>query len=71
MRTIDEFSAGKAFGVAALLSGVNPKNLALNAAGVLVISQAGMSPVAFAQVVRGVPGVFSRDEAVLGTTPHG
>lgn len=43
MRSIDEFSAGKSFGVAALLSGVNPKNLALNAAGVLVITQAGMS----------------------------
>lgn len=43
MRTIDDFSAGKAFVVAALLSGVNPKNLALNAAGVLVITQAGMS----------------------------
>lgn len=43
MCSIDEFSAGKSFGVAALLSGVNPKNLALNAAGVLVITQAGMS----------------------------
>ena len=43
MRTIDDFSAGKAFAIAALLSGVNPKNLALNAAGVLVIAQAGMS----------------------------
>ena len=43
MRTIDDFSAGKSFGVAALLSGVNPKNLALNASGVLVITQAGMS----------------------------
>ncbi len=43
MRTIDEFSAAKAFAVAALLSGVNPKNLALNAAGVLVIAQAGLS----------------------------
>lgn len=43
MRTIDDFSAGKSFVVAALLSGVNPKNLALNAAGVLVITQAGMS----------------------------
>lgn len=42
MRTIDDFSAGKAFVVAALLSGVNPKNLALNAAGVLVITQAGL-----------------------------
>lgn len=44
MRTIEDFSAGKSFVVAALLSGVNPKNLALNAAGVLVITQAGMSP---------------------------
>ena len=43
MRTIDDFSAAKAFGIAALLSGVNPKNLALNAAGVLVIAQAGLS----------------------------
>jgi hypothetical protein len=43
MRTIDDFSAGKSVVVAALLSGVNPKNLALNAAGVLVITQAGMS----------------------------
>jgi hypothetical protein len=43
MRTIDDFSAGKAFLVAALLSGVNPKNLALNAAGVLVIAEAGRS----------------------------
>jgi hypothetical protein len=43
MRSIDDFSAVKAFGIAALLSGVNPKNLALNAAGVLVIAQAGLS----------------------------
>jgi hypothetical protein len=44
MSTIDDFSAGKAFGVGALLSGVNPKNLALNLAGVLVIAEAGLSP---------------------------
>lgn len=43
MRTIDDFSAGKSFVVAALLSGVNPKNLALNASAMLVITQAGMS----------------------------
>jgi len=43
MRTIDDFSAGKAFVVGALLSGVNPKNLALNASGVLVITQAELS----------------------------
>lgn len=43
MASIDSFTPGKAFGTAALLSGVNPKNLMLNAAGVLVISQAQMS----------------------------
>lgn len=43
MASIDSFGPGKAFALAALLSGVNPKNLALNAAGVLVISQAQMS----------------------------
>lgn len=40
MRSIDDFSAGKAFLVAALLSGVNPKNLALNVSGVVLIAQA-------------------------------
>jgi hypothetical protein len=43
MSTIDDFSAGKAFLVAAMLSGINPKNLALNLAGVLVIAEAGLS----------------------------
>jgi hypothetical protein len=44
MEAIDGFSAIKAFGLAALLSGVNPKNLALNAAGVVVILQGGLQP---------------------------
>jgi len=42
MTSIDAFSAAKSFGLAAILSGVNPKNLALNAAGVMVIAQAQM-----------------------------
>ena len=44
MQSIDAFTAVKAFGIAALLSGVNPKNLALNAAGVLTIMQGGLDP---------------------------
>ena len=44
MQSIDAFTAGKSFGMAALLSGVNPKNLVLNAAGVLVIMQGGLEP---------------------------
>jgi hypothetical protein len=43
MTSIDAFTAWKSFGLAALLSGVNPKNLALNAAGVMVIAQAQMN----------------------------
>jgi threonine/homoserine/homoserine lactone efflux protein len=43
MQSIDSFTPGKALGIAALLSGVNPKNLALNAAGAVTISQAQMS----------------------------
>ena len=52
MQSIDSFTTGKAFGIAVLLSGLNPKNLALNAAGVLTIVQGGLEPagewVAFA-----------------------
>lgn len=43
MATIDTFTAGKAFGLAALLAGVNPKNLALTLAAALSIAQAGSS----------------------------
>src|SRR6266700_1576835 len=44
MATIDTFTAGKAFGLAALLAGVNPKNLALTlAAPVLYYLFAGQS----------------------------
>lgn len=38
MATIDTFTAGKAFGLAALLAGVNPKNLALTLAAALSIA---------------------------------
>jgi threonine/homoserine/homoserine lactone efflux protein len=42
MEAIDEFGAAKAFGLAALLSGVNPKNLLLTAAAASAIAQAGI-----------------------------
>jgi hypothetical protein len=44
MQSIDTFTAPKSFGTAAVLSGVNPKNLALNAAGVMTIAQGGLAP---------------------------
>lgn len=43
MATIDAIGAGKAFGLAALLAGVNPKNLALTLAAALTIANAGLS----------------------------
>jgi hypothetical protein len=43
MSTIDSFTAGKSFGIAALLAGVNPKNLGLTLAAALTIAQAGLS----------------------------
>lgn len=42
MATIDSFSTGKSFGIAALLAGVNPKNLGLTLAAALTIAQAGL-----------------------------
>jgi len=42
MASIDTFSVGKSLGLGALLSGVNPKNLALTAAAAASISQAGL-----------------------------
>ncbi len=46
MATIDKCTAGKAFGLAVLLAGVNPKNLALTLAAALSIAQAGASGAA-------------------------
>ena len=43
MKAIDEVEPGKAFGLGAALSGLNPKNLALTLAATASISQAGLS----------------------------
>jgi threonine/homoserine/homoserine lactone efflux protein len=43
MATIDTFTAMKSFGLGALLSSVNPKNLALTFAAAAAIAQAGLS----------------------------
>ncbi len=43
MAAIDDFGAGKSAGMAALLSGLNPKNLALTAAGAATIAAAGLT----------------------------
>jgi hypothetical protein len=46
MESIDAFAPWKALGLGVLLSGVNPKNLALNVAGVTVIAQADLTHAA-------------------------
>jgi hypothetical protein len=43
MQAIDAFTAGKSLGFGALLSGVNPKNLALTIAAATAIAQTGLS----------------------------
>jgi hypothetical protein len=43
MATLDSFSAGKSFGLAALLSGTNPKNLGLLASACILIAQGGLT----------------------------
>ena len=43
MAAIDSFTAGRALGLAALLSGVNPKNLALNLVAATTIAGAGLA----------------------------
>jgi threonine/homoserine/homoserine lactone efflux protein len=43
MAAIDSITPGKALGIGALLSGLNPKNLALTVAAAASISQAGLS----------------------------
>jgi hypothetical protein len=43
MASIDSFTSGKSFGMAALLAGVNPKNLGLTLAAALTISEGGLS----------------------------
>ena len=43
MATIDQFTAGKAFGFGVVLSALNPKNLALTIAAMAGVAQAGLS----------------------------
>ena len=43
MQAIDGFTAGRSLGMGALLSGLNPKNLALTVAAATTIAQAGIS----------------------------
>jgi hypothetical protein len=43
MASIDQFGAGKSFGLAAALSGINPKNLALTVAAATTIAASGIS----------------------------
>ena len=43
MRTIDTFTAGKALAAGVVLSGLNPKNLALTVAAAAAIAQTGIS----------------------------
>jgi hypothetical protein len=43
MQAIDSFAPGKSLGVGVLLSGVNPKNLALTAAAAVAIAQTGIA----------------------------
>jgi len=43
MASLDTFTPAKSLGLAALLSGVNPKNLALNLAAMSIIAGAGLS----------------------------
>ncbi|MBU1119178.1 GAP family protein [Patescibacteria group bacterium] len=43
MKSIDSFSSTKAFGLAFLLSAVNPKNLALTLAAAFAIAQSGLT----------------------------
>ncbi len=43
MSLVDTFGAGRSLGLGALLSGVNPKNLALTLAASATIAQAGLS----------------------------
>ncbi len=58
MKALDGFTPGKALAAGALLSGVNPKNLILNATAAAGIAQAGLSGVeqTFALIVLVVVG---------------
>ncbi|MFI6175645.1 GAP family protein [Nonomuraea sp. NPDC051191] len=68
MAAVDRMRAGKAFGLGALLSGLNPKNFALAVAAALAIAEAGLTSVsaAVAIVVFVVLGSLTVAGPVLG-----
>jgi threonine/homoserine/homoserine lactone efflux protein len=68
MAAIDKVTAGKAFGLGALMSGINPKNLALCLSGGVVIGSGALSSgeTAVAIVVFVVVGSSSVAVPVLG-----
>ena len=43
MRSIDQFTPGRSFGIAVALAGINPKNLLLTVAAASSIAQAGLA----------------------------
>jgi threonine/homoserine/homoserine lactone efflux protein len=51
MATVDAFTAGRSFGMGALLAGVNPKNIALSVAAAATIAGGGLSGAEQAAVV--------------------
>ena len=51
MSSVDHFTPGKSLGLGALLSGVNPKNLALTLAAAASVAQAGLDAVQSAEVI--------------------
>jgi hypothetical protein len=51
MKALDSFTPGRSLAIGALLSGVNPKNLMLNASAAATIAQAGLSGGAQAVVL--------------------
>jgi threonine/homoserine/homoserine lactone efflux protein len=51
MSSVDHFTPGKSFGLGVLLSGANPKNLALTLAAAASVAQAGLDGVQSAEVI--------------------
>jgi threonine/homoserine/homoserine lactone efflux protein len=66
MAGIDSFSPGKAFGLAVLLAGVNPKNLLLAAGAGSALAQPGASRL---RANAGGSGEGCRDSGMGGDTP--
>jgi threonine/homoserine/homoserine lactone efflux protein len=51
MSSVDHFTPGKSLGLGVLLSGINPKNLALTLAAAASVAQAGLDGVQSAEVI--------------------